>query len=74
MHLSYLEFRGRIKKFERRLIFKPGLKYGWIHLKLYSIFQDLSRRSIKTGFLRIWDAAQIHEILLNKMSCFLLYL
>ena len=30
--------------------FEPRLKYGWFHLKLYSIFQDLSRRSIETGF------------------------
>ena len=30
--------------------FEPWLKYCWFHLKLYSIFQDLSRRSIKTGF------------------------
>jgi len=30
--------------------FEPGLKYGWFHLKLYYIFQDLSRRSIETGF------------------------
>jgi len=35
-------------------------EYDWFHLKLYSMFQDLSRRSIKTGFWRIWDAAQIH--------------
>ena len=40
-----------------RLEFKPQLKYGWFHLKFYSIFQDLSRRSIETGFGGIWDAA-----------------
>ena len=28
--------------------YKPQLKYGWFHL--YSMFQDLSRRSIETGF------------------------
>ena len=47
---------------------KPGaefeeferLKYGWFHLKLYSMFQDLSWRSIETGIWRIWEAAQIH--------------
>ena len=32
---------------------KPRLKYGWFHLKLYSIFQDLSRRSIETGLWQI---------------------
>ena len=30
--------------------FEPRLKYGWFHLKLYSIFQDLSGQLIKTGF------------------------
>ena len=40
-----------------RLKFKTRLKYGWLHLKLYSMFQDLSRCSIETGFWQIWDAA-----------------
>ena len=40
--------------------FEPRLKYSWFHLKLYSMFQDLSRRSIETGFWRIWDATKIH--------------
>ena len=31
---------------ERRFKFKPRLKYGWFHLKLYQMFQDLSRRLI----------------------------
>ena len=26
------------------------LKHGWFHLKLYLIFEDLSWRSIETGF------------------------
>ena len=30
--------------------FEPRLKYGCFHLKLYSVFQDLSRHSIETGF------------------------
>ena len=38
------------KEFEPRPKQKPRLKYGWFHLKLYSIFQDLSWRSIETGF------------------------
>ena len=41
---------AEFKEFESRLKFKLRLKTGWVHLKLYSIFQDLSRRSIKTGF------------------------
>ena len=32
------------KEFERRLKFKPRVKYGWFLLKLYQMFQDLSRR------------------------------
>ena len=38
-------------EFELRFKFKPRLKYGWFHLKLYKMLQDLSRRSIETGFL-----------------------
>ena len=38
------------KEFEPQLKFKPRPKFGWFYLELYSIFQDLSRRSIKTGF------------------------
>ena len=32
------------KELERRFKFNPRLKYGWFHLELYQIFQDLSRR------------------------------
>ena len=39
--------------------FESRLKYGWFHLKMYSMFQDLSRRSIDPGFWRILVAAQI---------------
>ena len=42
---------AEFKEFEWRLKLKPRLKYGWLHLELYSIFQDLSRRLIKTVFL-----------------------
>jgi len=44
---------AEFKEFERRFKFKPRLKYGWFHLKLYQMFQDLSRRLIKTGFWQI---------------------
>ena len=33
--------------------FETRLKYGWFHLKLFLIFQDLSRRCIETGFWQI---------------------
>ena len=39
--------------------FRHPLRYGWFHLKLYSMFQDLSRSLIETGFRRIEDATQI---------------
>ena len=41
---------AELKEFEPRLKFKLLLKYDWFHLKLYSMFQDLSRRSIETSF------------------------
>ena len=37
---------AEFKEFERRFKFKPRFKYGWFHLKLYQMFQDLSRRFI----------------------------
>ena len=54
LHLFKNVFLLQFKKF------KPRLKYGLFHLKLYSIFQDLGRRSIETGFWQIWAAAQIY--------------
>jgi len=39
--------------------FETRLKYGWFNLELYSMLQDLSRRSMKTGYLRIRDTARI---------------
>jgi len=44
---------AELKEFERRFKFKPRFKYGLFHLKLYQMFQDLSRRLIKTGDWRI---------------------
>ena len=35
---------AEFKEFERRVKFKPRFKYGWFHLKLYQMFQDLIRR------------------------------
>ena len=35
---------AEFKEFERRFKFKPRFKYGWFLLKLYQMFQDLSRR------------------------------
>ena len=54
-----IEIKGSEAEYKE---FGPRLKYGWLRfrLKLYSMFQDLCRRSIETGFWRIWDAAQIH--------------
>ena len=44
----YILFSLLIKSSETE--FETRLNYGWLHLKLDSTFQDLSRRSIKTGF------------------------
>ena len=41
---------AEFKEFEPWLKFKPQLKYGWFHLKLYSMFQDLSRHLIEPIF------------------------
>ena len=30
--------------------FEPRLNYDWFQLKSYLLFQDVSRRSIETGF------------------------
>ena len=35
---------AEFKEFERRFKFKSRFKYGWFHLKLYQMFQNLSRR------------------------------
>ena len=37
---------AEFKEFKRRFKFKPRFKNGWFHLKLYQMFQDLSRRLI----------------------------
>ena len=44
---------AEFKEFDPRLKFETRLKYGWFHLELYSMFQDLSRRSFETVFWRI---------------------
>ena len=44
---------AEFKEFEWRPKFKPPLKYVRFYLKLYQMFQDLSRRSIEIGFWRI---------------------
>ena len=63
--LSFVQFfkwhlikciEAKFKEFEPRLKFN----YGCYHLKLYSIFQDLRRLLIETGFWQIKAAAQFH--------------
>ena len=41
---------AEFEEFESRLKFETHLKYCWFRLKLYTMFQDLGRRSIETGF------------------------
>ena len=45
-HLRLTQPMAEFKEFERRFKFKPRLKYGCFHLKLYQMYQDLSRRLI----------------------------
>ena len=45
-YISSTTSEAEFKEFERRFKFKPRFKYGWFHLKLYQMFQDLSRRLI----------------------------
>ena len=64
-HLNHLENLGetlqkkwseaKFKEFEPCLKFER-VKHGSFYLKLYSVFRDLSRRSIGTGFRRFSDA------------------
>ena len=42
---------AEFKEFELWLKFETPLEYGWFHLKLYSMFEDFSQRSIETGIL-----------------------
>ena len=51
-HLVILQYlsEAEIKKFVLRLKFEKRLKYGWIYLKLYSMFQDISRRQAGAPF------------------------
>ena len=56
-NFDLIHLEAEFKEFEPWLKLKLRLKYGWFHLNLYSIFQDLNRRSIETGFWGIWDAA-----------------
>ena len=49
---SFCLSEAEFKEFEPRLKFKPRLKYGLFHLKLYLIFQVLSRRQLKPVFAR----------------------
>ena len=45
-----MQSEAEFKEFKPRPKFETRLKYGWFHLKLYSMFQDQRRRSIETGF------------------------
>ena len=48
--VNYNQTEAEFKEFDPRLKFKPRLKCGWFHLKSHSMFQDVRRRSIETGF------------------------
>ena len=48
--LKYSTTEAEFKELSRGLNLSRSSNMGYFHLKLYSIFQDLSRRSIETGF------------------------
>ena len=53
LNLKYQRFassEAEFKEFEPRFKFKPRLRYGWFHLKLYQMFQDLAGAQFKPGF------------------------
>ena len=58
-------YRNRIpeaefKEFEPRFKLKPRLKYGWFHLKLFSMFQDLIL-CLPSGSMQRWQLQlQLH--------------
>ena len=54
---------AKFKEFERRIKFKPRLKFGWFHLKLYQMFY-------KTFDSRFKPALNLNRVLadLNRGS------
>ena len=42
--VKYQTSETEFKEFETRPKLETQIKYGWFHLKFYSMFQDLSRR------------------------------
>ena len=57
-----LPVRGLIVQRSKLKNLSRGSNLVLFHLKLYSMFQDSSRRSIENGFWRIFDEAQIHRM------------
>ena len=70
IHLKWsdLDPVAEFKEIERRFKFKSRLKYGWFHLKLYQMFQDLSRRLIQNEFWRILADLNRGSNSLNSIS------
>jgi len=58
---------AEFKEFEPGLKFETRLKYGWFHLKSRSMFQDLTGRSIETGFWRILEPSGIFGRPFNEL-------
>ena len=55
---------AELKEFEPRIKFETWLKHVLFHLKLYSVFRDLSRRSIGSGFWWFSDAVYIRPLVI----------
>ena len=63
---------AEFKEFEPRFKFKPWLKYGWFHLKLYQMFQDLSRvlADLNRGSNSLNSISGLCVLQQNKMASF----
>ena len=55
---------AEFKEVEPRFKLETRLNHDWFHFKLYSVFRDLSRQSIATGFRRFSDALKFLKFLL----------
>ena len=70
MHPPPFPPEAEFKEFEPRHKFKQWLKYGEFYWKSYSMFQDLNRRLIETGFVGFETRLKIIKFRLSS-GCWL---
>ena len=49
-NIAFISSEAELKEFEPRLKFETGLKYGWFHFKLYSMFKIWAGVQLKPVF------------------------